>query len=532
MRAALVALVVLAGCPDPEWVSVSSTIVEDAGRFVVTSPDDDGLAFVDTDLRTNVARQERTAPSHVVVTRDGWFTTSRSEHAEGLPCSGTGAAVRTRDDRVVVACPNDGLVGRWDGTATAEVDRPAALALVDDVLHVASGDRIVTLDADTLETLDARAVDRPEGSSVSPVSVLAVDSGGAPAAVYTVVENADRTVPPEDGGYGSVVDGSPRIQPWIDHPRCGGPYAVFDGGDRVFSDPAAAVFDDDGRLWIAHRGTRNVAVLECRAGDTILVANQAIGAGARGMMMFGDAAYVDVGFDHAIARVGLDGPPTSVRRAVAEERWSAAADRGRRVFFDATDTHLTPSGIVSCGTCHPGGGEDGLTWFLHTVNVPRKLRRTPPAWGADPATKPLHWDGEFDDAEVLVGTTIRELMGGDALVIAPADVAAFMRELEPPPGRPVEPEAEAAYVAAGCPTCHAGDALTDGLAHTVVPSSTDEDADLDPVFTPSLRGVRTRGPWLHDGRAATLRSVFEEHAAGAHAGPPDLELVLRHLESL
>ncbi len=541
MRAALALAVVLTGCPGPEWVSVSSTIVEDGFDLLVTSPDEDAMIFVDREDLSEIGRREEVGASHVVVTADGPFVTSALARAEQLPCNGLGAASWTRQEQLVVACPHDDLVGRFDGTATAEVARPLALAVVDDVVHVASRDRLVQLDARTLEVLEEREVARPDGLSVAPIEALAVDPSGDVAAVYTVVDNLNRDLAPEDGGYGSVVDGSPRIQPWIDHPDCPGPYAIFDGGERVFSDPSAAAFDDQGRLWIVHRGTQNVAVLECdkqapRRGMPRLVANQTIGAGGRGIVIVDGVGFVDVGFEHAVARVPADAPPTSRTRATSLVRWSPAALRGRLTFFDATNTHLTPSGILSCGTCHPGGGEDGLTWFFHTEGVPRKLRRTPPVFGANPGIKPLHWDGEFRAADTLVRTTITELMGGDGLVISGSDVGAFMQEAQPPPGGQASFFDTELYGRLGCVDCHRGWPGTDGQAHTVVPPSDDPDAHLDPVFTPTLRGVRARGPWLHDGRAATLRSVFFEHGVGAHdlsaADPDDVDRLLSYLESL
>jgi cytochrome c553 len=466
-----------------------------------------------------------------------------------LPCGGIGALVQTAAGNVLAACPNDDRVVDIEGTLQAFVARPAALVVVDEVLHVASRDRVVLLDATTLETLGEEVVDRPEGASVSPITVLAVDPSGDVAAVYTVVDNDDRTHPPEQGGYGSVVAATPHIHPRVYPPDCGGPYALFDGGERVFSGPTAAAFDPQGRLWIVHGDTRNVAVLECDkrpASDEIptLVANQRIGAGARGIVIAedGESAFVDVGFDHAVAYVTLDEAPTSRTRAPDITLFSDAALRGRRIFFDATNTHLTPSGILTCGTCHPAGGEDGLSWFLHTTNVPRKVRRTPGIWGADPTIKPLHWDGEFGDAEVLIGTTIRELMGGDGLVISASDVAAFMAELTPPPGAPHDPaevaSGESVFASADCATCHSGPEHTDGAPHSVLTPSGDDDRRLDQVVTPSLLGVRGRGPWLHDGRADTLRSVLTDHNPDDAHGitgdldPDDLDRLLLYLETL
>ena len=194
--------------------------------------------------------------------------------------------------------------------------------------------------------------------------------------------------------------------------------------------------------------------------------------------------------------------------------------RGRNLFHDAVDTHLTPSGVVACATCHPEGDDDGLTWFLHTTNVPRKLRRTPPAWGARADLAPFHWDGEFSDAERLTRVAITELMGGDGLLVDTGAMAAYMAWLAP--RRAVADDASQIAAGAavfaradvGCATCHRGDALTDRLAHAVVPDTSDADARMAAVDTPSLRGVFARAPHLHDGRAPTLRAVLTTHNVG------------------
>jgi cytochrome c peroxidase len=56
--------------------------------------------------------------------------------------------------------------------------------------------------------------------------------------------------------------------------------------------------------------------------------------------------------------------------------------------------------------------------------------------------------------------------------------------------------------------------------------------------TPSLRGVGARGPWLHDGRAATLTDRFypqvggANHGSTAHLSNEDVRLLVGYLESL
>ncbi len=61
-----------------------------------------------------------------------------------------------------------------------------------------------------------------------------------------------------------------------------------------------------------------------------------------------------------------------------------------------------------------------------------------------------------------------------------------------------------------CATCHGGPALTNN--QTV-------DVGTGGAFqVPSLRGLAARAPYLHDGRAATLRERFEPSGGGDRHG--------------
>jgi cytochrome c peroxidase len=72
----------------------------------------------------------------------------------------------------------------------------------------------------------------------------------------------------------------------------------------------------------------------------------------------------------------------------------------------------------------------------------------------------------------------------------------------------------------GCTTCHrppyytdSGQKDTDGnfIRHNVGTWKEGEDEDLQSLDTPSLLGLRQSEPYLHDGRAPTLESIFKHH---------------------
>ena len=561
--------------------SSSSTMVldRDGHRLWVLSPDDDTMVTIDTGNGSEIDRvttpgepQEIAFTGHERVITLGRIGGVTILDANGnattltVPCAWT-RSVASLHGRTFVSCPDDDRVIEIDAAAprvvwTIEVaGEPTALAIAGDRLAVttARGHSLVMFDLSRGAPVPLASTPLPVDPmrSASQPAAIAADPHGGFAAVYQSVANdGPRDLPAASGGYGALVDGSPRIEPRVFGP-CGDRYARFDGGELAMSGPSAIAIGG-GLVWIANLYTDNVLVARCTpheasfaSGTMELLATFRVGRAPRGIALSADghSAFVDLGYDWAIAR--LDAPATrapmrldatwTMRRTRGPAHMSDAALRGRSLFFDAVDTHLTPSGVVSCGTCHPRGGDDGLSWFLHTPNVPRKSRRTPPAWGARRALLPFHWDGQFTDTATLAQATTHELMNGDGLLIAFDDIGAYLSELEPPPTlAPDDPPAvargAALFTSAGCATCHSGTYFADGMPHSVIPPSTDPDAVLANVDTPTLIAVRARAPFFHDGTATTLRETItvrgDTHGVTSTLTASELDDLVTYLESL
>ena len=548
--------------------STSLALDESRGWLWLASQDDRRLILLDAwTLETLRAMDLPGVPAHIALVHETVHVTMEDvgelwsidaisgtlRHQARLPCRGAESVLslgREADSALALTCPQDLLllvVDPREGTVTQRIalpSRPGLLARRGNALAVAAhqgGDvRVHALLDDAPQARLSEAPDRlslagrPGRSVTNAAILLASPATEAWTLLYDAIDNdGDRSRPPERGGYGDVVDGDPRIEARASG-ACAGAWSRFDGGARVFSGVGAATFSPQGDLlWIAHVGTRNLGVFHCdRGGEGALLplaVQVPLGGGARGIVVSSDGrhAWLDLSFDQAVTRVTLDERFTASsvtrRLAVPSHRYTPRAQLGRRLFFDATNTHLTPSGVVSCATCHPGGGDDGVSWFLHTPQVSRRFVRTPPAWALREELGPFHRNGEFEQAERLITHTIRQLMGGDALVIDADAIAQWLRELAPPPARPPYDHedaqqmiaGEAVFQRAGCGGCHAGPWMTDGRRHDVVLPSRDPDARIEGgVVTPTLRGVGARGPWLHDGRALTLESLFAEHNPG------------------
>lgn len=502
-----------------------------------------------------------------------------------VPCGGTDgvAALVGTADLVVATCPFDARAIVIDTARAAVVGwlslggRPAGISATADRVTIA-GDADATLwsfdpsafgsagfvvDTSGRIELDAdrEVVWSPDERGVTMLRAVVATAPSDVAATYQSVDNDSDRVPGSDGSYGSLTEGNPRIEPMVST-RCGSRFAHFDGSDRELAGPVALAWDGAGeRLWVLGRFTHTVSVLDCSAGgspgdDVGVVATFRIGEGARGIVLAADGltAYVDVGFDHSVAVLDLtdvsDTAPTvaddlatemgrppreTVRRPLGTVSLSADAVTGRRMFNDATDRHLSPTGVAACASCHLDGGDDGTTWRIATDEIPAKLRRTPPLWGLADGTKPLHWDGSIPDAARLSSDTIRNLLGGDGLLVDTSKIADYLAEIEAPPAAPTvdEPSVERGSVVFDrtCARCHAGESGTDGASHEINRTATDRDATLDAVVTPTLFGTRSRAPYLYDGSADTLETLFtgEIHGDVEPLAPGDRADLLNYL---
>jgi mono/diheme cytochrome c family protein len=191
----------------------------------------------------------------------------------------------------------------------------------------------------------------------------------------------------------------------------------------------------------------------------------------------------------------------------------------------------TPTG-VACATCHPEGGEDGMTWDFG----PFGFRQTAPLNTGIMETFPLHWQGELPTIAEVMAETFVSRMGGPAPSPAQAQALGLWLQalsltvaeessMDDPAkrGRDV-------FVQLRCDACHSGARLTDNLNHDVGTGAEFQ--------TPPLVGLRYSSPYMRDGCAATLWERFDPACGGPQHGDTSLldeqELsdLVRYLEAL
>jgi hypothetical protein len=206
------------------------------------------------------------------------------------------------------------------------------------------------------------------------------------------------------------------------------------------------------------------------------------------------------------------------------------ADLGHSVFHRAT------TGKLACASCHPAGGEDGLTWKFVGLGA----RRTQSLRGGILDTAPFHWNGDMVSLDHLMHDVFEGRMQG-----APIDrdrVQALGRWLDQVPtikpsrwhdGEMVQ-RGKALFEgsATGCTTCHRGADFTNGGSFDVGTGGTFQ--------VPQLHDVAFRAPYMHNGCAKTLADRFsstgcggdERHGLTSKLNASQIADLIAYLESL
>lgn len=208
----------------------------------------------------------------------------------------------------------------------------------------------------------------------------------------------------------------------------------------------------------------------------------------------------------------LDAVSGEVRASipVGEQPAPTPEREGEQLFNDA---RIGYQQWFSCASCHEEDGTmDGLNWDLPNDGVgnPKNAKSLHDAMDTPPAM----WSGVRADGEAAVAAGQRF----EGFLPDPSKHEALMAFLRvarqaPNPYAGEDPEAERrgreAFEKAVCDVCHVPPLFTDLMLHDLrFRNPTDV---RDAFDTPSLRDVQRTGPYLHDGRAPTLRSLFTEH---------------------
>ncbi|MFK8014699.1 MAG: FG-GAP-like repeat-containing protein [Gammaproteobacteria bacterium] len=226
---------------------------------------------------------------------------------------------------------------------------------------------------------------------------------------------------------------------------------------------------------------------------------------------------------------------------------------GKQLFFDSADPRLTAQSYIACSTCHADGGHDGRTWDFSDVG--EGLRNTADLRArAGVGHGNVHWTANFDEIHDFEND-MRDIFKGDGLMTDPDFTATASTLGAPKAGLSDDLDALAAFVStlastgpspyreqngalsaaaqlgrqvflnAGCATCHSGPAFTNspegGQFNDIGTVDADSggrlgqplpDGGLD---TPTLLGLWSTAPYLHDGAAESVTDAVLAHTSAA-----------------
>jgi YVTN family beta-propeller protein len=330
---------------------------------------------------------------------------------------------------------------------------------------------------------------------------------------------------------------------------------TLDTADRPVSLPfAMALTPDATRAFIVNAGSDQVSVIDMDTNRA--VANLSVGANPRGIALSpdGERAYVDNVLDGTLSVIDAETPAVTNTLKLTEIPLDPEILLGKQIFNSAAEPVLSTDGWIACAACHFDGGGDQRTW----LGFPDGPRNTPSLLGVG-ETLPVHWSGDLDEL-ADVELTIRNIQAGSGLVegdeldsLGPSltgvsvdldALAAYMDSLKvPPPPHETDPDMFNAgaqvFQALGCSECHIPGTFVDGMIHDVGtgdPELEKNSHGRGTAFdTPSLRGLWSTAPYLHDGAAPTLADVLrsgETHAVAGDLSDAEIDDLVAYLLAL
>jgi cytochrome c peroxidase len=263
------------------------------------------------------------------------------------------------------------------------------------------------------------------------------------------------------------------------------PWAGGDPGDLI----DAALTQGEHKMHRILLGGRPLAIVPM-SGSRLVVANYLLDA----------VQIVNAAAGKLLRTIRLGAPATP-----------SPARVGEALFYDATRSH---NQWFSCHTCHTEGHTCGLTFDTLNDDSYGNPKLTPTLRNVT-KTGPWTWHGWQKDLGAAVKKSLTETMFGPEPTTGEIkSMVAFLATLDHPPN-PNQPSAasqrgEALFRGkARCIHCHKGEHYTSEGIYDV---GLEPDGSPYRLWNPpSLRGVWDRGPYLHDGRAATLLDLLRTH---------------------
>lgn len=346
---------------------------------------------------------------------------------------------------------------------------------------------------------------------------------------------------------------------------------AMDAFNRVFvvANPWETAISRDGRKFAAvFAGTDDVYACQVQDDDYKEIVFRRVlkvGHNPRAAQFSPDSRelYVLNSLDFTVDVFDFDEQQKIATIPVSENPHTAEVLRGKILFYTALQP-MVGARWISCSSCHPDGDPDGRTW-----QNAEGLRNTMSLYGMA-WTHPIHWSADRDEVQDFEITVRSPLMQGRGLIRGVVHQALD----KPNKGLSNDLDALAAYsnthkfqlsphaknglsetAARGkalflaketkCAECHSGPCYTDSQPakpfrkHNVGTGNDDPSETLGPDYdTPSLLGAYRTAPYLHHGRAETLKDVLttcnadDKHGKTSHLTAEQLDDLVEFLKAL
>ncbi len=238
------------------------------------------------------------------------------------------------------------------------------------------------------------------------------------------------------------------------------------------------------------------------------------GNGPRGVAVVGTKVYAAEYFTDTLGVLDINPEVRPFPKSIplGPKQAVSVARKGERFFHDAELCFQT---WQSCSSCHPEGRNDGLNWDLLNDGLgnPKNTKSMLLAH----QTPPAMITGVRARAEVAVRSGIRFIQ----FAVRPEEDAVaidtYLKSMKPVPSPYLvngklsasAQRGKKVYEKAGCAACHSGPYLTDKQMYNV---GTGKDREAEREFdTPALIEAWRTGPYLYDGRAATIQEVLTKY---------------------
>ena len=322
---------------------------------------------------------------------------------------------------------------------------------------------------------------------------------------------------------------------------------ILDEVSRGAANPWGIACTQDGKqLWVALSGTHELAVIDLpgvlkrvrefnrtrkmektKADSSVYVEKtytdlrfleglsrrvKLRGNGPRAMAISAGRLFAGMYFSETLESIDLQNPEAGSQSiALSSEKPMTAIRRGELLFHDAS---IAFQNWQSCSTCHQDGRSDGLNWDLTNDGVGNTKNTKSLLFAGK--TPPMTMTGMLASLEKCVRFELKTILF-TALPDEDAQaIVSYLKSLRPVASPHLKNGKQTASTLRGkeifrkakCANCHKGEYFTSMEKKNV---GTHVLGDQRRSFdVPTLREVWRTAPYLHHGRAATIREVIRE----------------------